>query len=71
MFAIGFGTPEIAIIAGIIVLLFGAKKVPELCRSLGQGVKEFKHASKNLLDEEEEEKKSEPAGENKSENTTG
>ncbi|MDO8588735.1 MAG: twin-arginine translocase TatA/TatE family subunit [Armatimonadota bacterium] len=66
MFAIaGLGPTEIGIIAGIIVLLFGAKKVPELCRSLGQGVKEFKHASKNLLEDEEEEKKSEPADESK------
>lgn len=62
MFAIG--TPEIGIIAGVIILLFGAKKVPELCRSLGLGIKEFKDASKNLLDDDGE-KKSEPASESK------
>jgi sec-independent protein translocase protein TatA len=55
MFAI-IGTPEIAIIAGIVILLFGAKKVPELCRGLGQGVKEFKNASKEGLDNEDEKK---------------
>lgn len=63
MFAIGLGTPEIAIIAGIIVVLFGAKKLPELGRSLGQGIKEFRHASKNLLQDDEEEKKAEPPAE--------
>ena len=51
MFAIG--APEIGIIAGIIVLLFGAKKVPELCRALGLGVKEFKHAAKQINDDED------------------
>ena len=64
MFAIGLGTPEIAIISGVIILLFGAKKVPELCRSLGLGIKEFKHASKNLL-EEEDEKKIQPSEDDK------
>ena len=35
---------EILIIVGIIVLLFGAKKIPELMRGMGRGVKEFKDA---------------------------
>lgn len=41
----GLGTPEIVIIALVLVLLFGAKKIPELMRGLGSGVKEFKKAS--------------------------
>lgn len=36
------GTSEIIIIAGVILLLFGGKKLPEMMRGLGQGVKEFK-----------------------------
>lgn len=42
----GMGTPEILIIVFIILLLFGGRKIPELMRGLGQGVKEFKDASK-------------------------
>ncbi|WP_199562669.1 twin-arginine translocase TatA/TatE family subunit [Pedobacter chinensis] len=36
------GTPEIIIIAIVVLLLFGGKKIPELMRGLGKGVKEFK-----------------------------
>ena len=39
-----FGGGEIILIFLIVLLLFGAKKVPELFRSLGKGVKEFKNA---------------------------
>jgi len=48
------GGPEVWIILGVIVLLFGAKKLPELGRSLGQGIKEFKKSSKGILEEEQE-----------------
>jgi sec-independent protein translocase protein TatA len=40
------GTTEIILIIAIVVLLFGGKKIPELMRGLGQGMKEFKDASK-------------------------
>lgn len=36
------GTTELIIIGGAVLLLFGGKKIPELMRSLGQGVKNFK-----------------------------
>lgn len=36
------GTPEILIILVVIMLLFGGKKIPELMKGLGQGIKEFK-----------------------------
>ncbi len=36
------GTPEIIIIVLVIVLLFGGRKIPELMRGIGKGVKEFK-----------------------------
>lgn len=42
---IGLGAPEIIIILVIILLLFGGRKIPELMRGLGKGVKEFKDAS--------------------------
>lgn len=38
----------------IVVVLFGAKKLPELGRSLGEGIKEFKKSSRGLLEDEEE-----------------
>jgi sec-independent protein translocase protein TatA len=38
--------PQIAIIVVVILLLFGGKKIPELMRGLGSGIKEFKDASK-------------------------
>lgn len=40
------GTPQIIIIVIIILLLFGGRKIPELMRGLGSGIKEFKDASK-------------------------
>ena len=36
------GTPEIIIIAVVVLLLFGGKKIPELMKSMGQGVRYFK-----------------------------
>jgi sec-independent protein translocase protein TatA len=41
------GPQEIIIIAIIILLLFGGRKIPELMKGLGKGIKEFKDASKN------------------------
>ena len=40
----GLGTSELLIVFGIIVLLFGASRLPELGRGLGQGLKSFKDA---------------------------
>ena len=41
------GWPQIVLIAVVILLLFGGKKIPELMRGLGSGIKEFKDASKD------------------------
>ena len=41
------GTPEIVIIALILVVLFGGKKIPEFIKGLGEAVKEFKKATKD------------------------
>jgi len=42
-----FGVTELIIIAVIILLLFGGKKIPELLKGLGSGIKEFKNAAKD------------------------
>jgi sec-independent protein translocase protein TatA len=48
------GPMEIILIVVVILLLFGAKKLPELAKGLGQGLKEFKTAVKENSAEEEE-----------------
>ena len=48
------GPLEIVLILLVVVLLFGGRKIPELMKGIGQGMKEFKKASK--LDTEEEKK---------------
>lgn len=45
------GTQEIIIIAIIILLLFGGKKIPELMKGLGKGVKSFKDGMNEVSDE--------------------
>ncbi len=42
------GAPELIIIAIVLLLLFGGRKIPELMRGLGRGIKEFKDASKGV-----------------------
>ncbi len=42
------GAPQVIIIAIAILLLFGGKKIPELMKGIGQGMKEFKKATKDL-----------------------
>lgn len=43
----GIGFKEILVLALIIIVLFGAKKIPELMRGMGSGIKEFKDAVKD------------------------
>ena len=45
------GTPEIIIIAIIVLLLFGGKKIPELMKGLGKGIKNFKEGVKGIEDD--------------------
>ncbi|HDZ04445.1 MULTISPECIES: twin-arginine translocase TatA/TatE family subunit [Maribacter] len=52
---LAIGAPQIILVVVVILLLFGGKKIPELMRGLGSGIKEFKDASKE--DEQLEEKK--------------
>lgn len=54
---LAFGMPggwEWMIIVLVVVLLFGAKKIPELARGLGRGIREFKDATKEIKEEIDE-----------------
>lgn len=50
-----FGPGEITIIVFVILLLFGGKKLPELARGLGKGIREFKDASNGVKKEIQDE----------------
>ncbi len=50
------GPWQIAVVVVLVLLLFGGKKIPELMRGLGSGIKEFKDASKEEDDQIEEKK---------------
>ena len=44
----GLGSSEIILIAFVVLLLFGGKKIPELMRGIGKGVREFNAAKNNI-----------------------
>ena len=48
------GAPELIVIVVLVLLLFGGKKIPELMKGLGKGIKEFKSASKEESNEKKE-----------------
>jgi sec-independent protein translocase protein TatA len=50
----GFGNPmDVAIIAGVVVLLFGGSKIPGFFKSFGEGMKEFKKASREITEDDD------------------
>ncbi len=49
------GAPEILLIALVVLLLFGGKKIPELMRGLGKGVKSFKEGMNEITDTKKDE----------------
>jgi sec-independent protein translocase protein TatA len=49
------GMPEILLIALVVLLIFGGKKIPELMRGLGKGVNEFKKGMKDIEEQINEE----------------
>ncbi|MCF7805183.1 MAG: twin-arginine translocase TatA/TatE family subunit [Candidatus Marinimicrobia bacterium] len=78
------GPTELIIILAIILLLFGSKKLPELARGLGRGIREFKDATNEITEEiknaepsqtkrelNRDEKESEPSQEEDAEKTSG
>lgn len=48
-----FGWTELLVVFALILLLFGAKRLPELARALGKSIKEFKKGTSELLEENE------------------
>ncbi len=59
MFGVRIGPGEIAIIVLVIVLLFGATKLPQLARSLGASAKEFRKGVEEGIEEESEDESAE------------
>jgi sec-independent protein translocase protein TatA len=50
----GLGTPEILLILAVIILLFGASKLPELARGSGRALRIFKAETKGLMDDDDD-----------------
>src|ERR1017187_7733637 len=51
MFASFLSGPELVVVFVVILVLFGSKKIPEFAKGLGQGIKEFKKASREVTNE--------------------
>jgi sec-independent protein translocase protein TatA len=60
------GATEIILILLAVIVLFGAKKIPELAKGLGNGIKEFKKATKEVEKEIDTEEKTKPESEKNS-----
>lgn len=58
----GLGTTEVILILVVVLILFGARKIPEFARGLGNGIREFRNATQNVKHEIEREVES--AGQN-------
>jgi sec-independent protein translocase protein TatA len=55
----GLGVQELLVIFVIIMVLFGAKKLPEMGKGLGRGIREFKNATNRLDDDDDDESEKE------------
>lgn len=51
----GIGATEIILVLAVIILFFGASKIPELARGVGEGLNEFRNASEKHLDSDNNE----------------
>lgn len=51
MLLISLGGPEVILVLVVVLLLFGAKRIPDLARGLGKGIREFKDASTEIKKE--------------------
>jgi len=56
----GLGTPELIVIGVIVLLLFGAKRIPDIGKGLGGAIREFRGARKEVSGDTKQEKKEEP-----------
>lgn len=56
-----FGTQELILILVLVLVLFGAKRIPEIMRGFGEGIREFKNASQKAIDEIDQATRVEPA----------
>ena len=56
----GLGVQELMLILIIAMFFFGGKKLPEIAKGLGKGIREFKHASEGKADAEDEPQHEEP-----------
>lgn len=65
----GIGVPEFLIVALVFLLFFGAKRIPELARGIGQGINEFRKASDEIKKEIEEGEKEGFSGQTQSKET--
>ena len=65
MFAWAPSGGEIILILAVVLVLFGAKKIPELAKGLGTGIKEFKKATREVTDEIQNAAEDKPASQNK------
>ncbi|MCS6905082.1 MAG: twin-arginine translocase TatA/TatE family subunit [Bacteroidia bacterium] len=50
----GLGTQEILLILVVLLIFFGARKIPEFARGLGQGIREFRNAANNIKNDIEQ-----------------
>lgn len=62
----GLGAPEIVVIVLVVLLLFGGRKIPELMRGLGQGIREFNKAKTDVKEQIKEGMKDEAEDDAKS-----
>jgi len=54
MFGGAIGAPELILVLILVLVLFGPKRIPEIMRGLGQGIRQFKEASSKAISEIEE-----------------
>ncbi len=66
IFAWAFGGWELVLVLAVVLILFGAKKLPELAKGLGTGIKEFKKATREVTEEVQNATEETPAPPSKS-----